>query len=65
METGLSSGEIEVFPLSSKPSLAGTILRIIGASGLQSDIVEEVPARVNHSNAQPKMTEYVGSLGFA
>jgi hypothetical protein len=34
-------------------------------SELQSDIVEEVPARVNHSNAQPKMTEYVGSLGFA
>lgn len=48
METGHSSGEIEVSPLGSKPSLASMVLRINRALGHQSDIVEEVPARVNH-----------------
>lgn len=45
METGHSSEEIKVSPLSSNGSLASMLLQIDGASRCKSDIVEEAPTR--------------------
>lgn len=63
MEPGHSSGEIEVSPAGSKPSLASTAHRIDEAYGLKSDLIDEVPARVILSNSQPKMIENAGNHG--